>query len=142
MNTVERASLGARLGAFGIDFIITCIIQAFLFLPFIMIPLIQKNISGSDITTRNLWITMFSFTYMIFRDVSHGRSLGKRALHLQVRRISAEPAPLASLILRNLFIIIYPVEAIWLLVTSGEKRLGDIVANTGVYKDKKQESVA
>ena len=133
MNRLNQASLSARMGAFMIDFLLSAMIQAFLYLPFIMIPLVQREISSPEIVSRNMWITLISFMYLVFRDVTKGRSIGKRALHLQVLSENAERASIAHLILRNIFTVIYPVEAIWLLVTSGRTRLGDIVARTGVY---------
>ena len=137
MTDIQRASLGKRLGAFMIDFLIAAIIQALLYIPFIIIPIIQKTIDPAQVTTRNLWLTLVTFSYLIFRDLPTGQSIGKKALHLQTLGMNAEPVSVGRLILRNLFVVLYPVEAIWLIVTSGEKRLGDIVAQTGVYEDQK-----
>ena len=139
MTDIQRASLGKRLGAFMIDFLIAAIAQALLFIPFIIIPLIQKSIDPAQVTTRNLWCTLITFGYLILRDLPNGRSFGKKALNLQTLGIDAERVSAGRLILRNLFVVIYPVEAIWLLVTSGQKRLGDIVARTGVFVNQIKE---
>ena len=53
MTDIQRASLGKRLGAFMIDFLIAAIIQALLYIPLIIIPLIQKSIEPVQITRRN-----------------------------------------------------------------------------------------
>ena len=134
MNEFKNATFNQRLGAFMIDFLIACIIQGLLFIPFIIIPLIQKDISATDVTVRNLWLTLFTFTYLIFRDIPNGRSIGKKTLGLQALSLDGYPASIASLIIRNLFVVLYPVEAILLYSSSGRKRLGDIVARTGVFE--------
>jgi uncharacterized RDD family membrane protein YckC len=133
MTDIQRASLGKRLGAFMIDFLIAAIVQALLFIPFIIIPIIQKSIEADQITARNLWCTLATFSYLILRDLPNGRSIGKKALHLQARGMDGKTVSAGRLFLRNLFVILYPIEAIWLLATSGQKRLGDIVAQTGVF---------
>jgi len=140
MNEMKNASLGKRLGAFMIDFLIAACVQGLLFIPFIIIPLIQKEISGAEITSRNLWLTLVTFSYLLLRDLPRGRSIGKKALRLQVRGTDSTPASPAQLIVRNLFVVLYPVEAVWLLATSGRKRLGDIAARTGVFQYKVEES--
>ena len=123
-----------------IDFLIASIAQALLLIPFIIIPLIQKSIEPSQVTTRNLWCTLIAFGYFILRDLPNGQSIGKKALHLQTLGMDAEPASVGRLILRNLFIVLYPVEAIWLLLTSGQKRLGDVAARTGVFVDQTKKN--
>ena len=140
MTDIQRASLGKRLGAFMIDFLIAAMVQALLFIPIIIIPLIQKSIDPAQVTTRNLWCTLVTFGYLILRDIPNGRSIGKKALHLQTLGIDTEPASVGRLILRNLFVVLYPVEAIFLFVTSGQKRLGDIAARTGVFANQTKET--
>ena len=139
MNEMKTASLGKRLGAFMIDFLIAACVQAMLFIPFIIIPLIQKQISGIEVTTRNLWLTLVTFSYLLLRDLPRGRSVGKKALRLQARGADAAPASPVQLIVRNLFVVLYPLEAVWLLATSGRKRLGDIAARTGVFEYEAEE---
>lgn len=123
-----------------IDFLIAACVQGLLFIPFIVIPLIQKTISGVEVTTRNLWLTLITFGYLVLRDLPRGRSVGKKALRLQARGTDATPASPVQLIVRNLFVVLYPVEAVWLLATSGRKRLGDIAAKTGVFEYEAEES--
>ena len=134
MNEMENASFGKRLGAFMIDFLIAACVQGLLFIPFIILPLIQKTITGAEVTSRNLWLTLATFSYILLRDLPLGRSIGKKALRLQARGADGSRASPAQLIVRNLFVVLYPVEAVWLLATSGRKRLGDIAARTGVFE--------
>ena len=139
MSKTQHASLGKRVGAFMIDLLISACVQALLFIPFIIIPLVQKTISGAEVTSRNLYITLVVFTYLLLRDLPHGRSIGKKALRLQARSSNAEPASSSQLVLRNLFVVLYPVEAIWLIASSGRRRLGDIAARTGVFEYEAEE---
>ncbi|MDA3799373.1 MAG: RDD family protein [Kiritimatiellae bacterium] len=133
MNEIKNASLGKRIGAFMIDFLIATCIQIFLFIPFIMTPIIQKNIDGTEVITRSNLITLVTFTYLILRDLPNGRSVGKKALNLQVRSMDQSPASVLQLTLRNVFVMLYPIEFVWLLATSGRERLGDIAAKTRVF---------
>ena len=123
-----------------IDLLIAACVQAMLFIPFIIIPLIQKQISGAEVTTRNLWLTLVAFSYLLLRDLPSGRSVGKKALRLQARGSDSAPASPIQHMVRNLFVVLYPVEAVWLLATSGRTRLGDIAARTGVFEYEAEES--
>lgn len=131
---MTAAPLGRRLGAFMIDFLIATLVEVLFIVPFIIVPLLQNKIDVTEVAARNLSINLIMFAYLIFRDVPNGRSIGKKALHLQVRCTNAQPASWGQMIIRNLFVLMYPVEVVWLLATSGRTRLGDIAARTGVFE--------
>ena len=71
-------------------------------------------------------------TIFVLRDVIFkGRSIAKRILGLHVVDVQTNASPSVSrLILRNLFFVLYPIEAILLLVT--DQTLGDMASKTTV----------
>ncbi|MDD5707128.1 MAG: RDD family protein, partial [Kiritimatiellae bacterium] len=128
--------MGRRIGAFLIDWLVTGALDSALWIPLIMIPIIQRRIETQQIISRNLCITLVAFLYLLFRDLWDGRSIGKRCLGLQVRR-RERPSLRASSwqhVVRNVFLILSPVEIIWFLATAGRTRLGDNVAGTTVAR--------
>lgn len=75
------------------------------------------------------------------KDIFSGRSVAKRILKLQVISVKTDkPASPVQCILRNLTIIIWPVEVIVTMVNP-TRRLGDLIANTRVdYYTPQQET--
>jgi len=71
------------------------------------------------------------YTYFLCKDLFGGRSLGKRSQKLQLVRLDGSSVSYIRMIIRNLFIIIWPVELIMYLANSGQ-RLGDLACNTTV----------
>ncbi len=140
---VKKVNFFGRLTSMVLDY---ATINLFL-IPFALPFFIIFGIGGENNTMGELRI--ITFPSMIFitgvalffcKDSLQGRSFGKRLLKLQVvdnyNRISAGPL---RCMVRNLFIIIWPLE---LLITlfSRERRLGDIVAGTRVVRfDENQE---
>src|SRR5688572_6713391 len=78
----------------------------------------------------NYYLNIFAFSLYFNKDIFLGRSPAKRILKFQVVNASTgEPAnPLRSLI-RNLTIILWPIEAIVALINPG-RRIGDYLAGT------------
>lgn len=72
-----------------------------------------------------------SYIYFLSKDLFGGRSPGKRLQKLQLVRLDGSPVSYPRMILRNLFIVIWPVEVIMYLANSGQ-RLGDIACKTTV----------
>jgi uncharacterized RDD family membrane protein YckC len=75
----------------------------------------------------------------LFKDIFKGKSIGKRILRLAVRdSFNDQVVPTNfKLLLRNVTIIIWPIEAILVLFTN--KRIGDFISKTQVIKDKKNQ---
>ncbi len=71
-------------------------------------------------------------TIFVLRDVIFkGRSVAKRILGLHIIDVQTNTAPSASkLMLRNLFFLLYPIEAFMLLATN--QTLGDMATKTTV----------
>jgi uncharacterized RDD family membrane protein YckC len=71
------------------------------------------------------------FVYFL-KDSFNGRSLAKRMLQLQVvNHRTGKPATVLQCFIRNIFIIIWPVEVIFTFFQP-ERRIGDLVAGTRV----------
>ena len=68
---------------------------------------------------------------LFFKDVCKGQSVGKRIYKIAVVSENGEPASLKQLILRNVILIVWPVEVCWVSI-QGKPRLGDIWAKTKV----------
>ncbi len=135
-DNFASASLEKRVPAFLIDMVPAGLVQSTLMALFIMLPLAQEHIQADQVMSRNLLITAIAMIPLIFRDVCGGRSIGKRIMKLCV--VSAEDphgASFTALVIRNLFVILWPIEA--LLMLSGSLRLGDRVAKTKVVEMKR-----
>jgi uncharacterized RDD family membrane protein YckC len=78
------------------------------------------------------------YSFYFIKDIFNGKSIGKMAIGLQVVDIdSGKPASLIKCVLRNLTIIIWPLECIIALFNL-DRRLGDYIAGTRLdYYEKK-----
>ncbi|MBE6571828.1 MAG: RDD family protein [Ruminococcaceae bacterium] len=114
-----------RIVAFLIDHMIICFALAFL------------GFAQMLIKTDLLWLwrmyyiifLAFLFAYF-FKDVVNGQSVGKRIMKIKVVDMDGNKPSIFNLIIRNITIFIWPVEAI--LVLLNKQRLGDILAKTKV----------
>ncbi|MGI5172764.1 RDD family protein [Treponema sp. OMZ 840] len=123
---------GKRALAFFIDFLITAIIQNFLFMYFIIYPLAAGTAQeAGSIFFKALLITYGSMCYMIFRDVPKGGGIGKHIAKLQiVCAATRDAAPLSKRLLRNVFWVSGPLELFIYAVTG--KKLGGRIAGTDI----------
>jgi len=72
------------------------------------------------------------FLVVFLKDCFKGQSFGKRILKLRiVNTFDGKPASLGRLILRNLTLIIWPVDVIMIFIHP-EQRLGDMIVSTKV----------
>ena len=124
-----------RLPAFLVDLGIAGAIQALLMYLFVFAPAIQgAPLEFDKVIVWNFIITGISSIYIFLRDLFGGRSIGKRIMKLCVLSTvegTQYPSP-GRLVLRNILAILWPVEALLLLV--GKTRLGDIIAKTKVVR--------
>lgn len=85
-----------------------------------------------------LSLLFFPFTIYFLKDSYRGKSIGKRILGYQVlNRSNDKIANNLQCFIRNLFIIIWPLEVL-ISLFSPTIRLGDLVANTKVVKAEKE----
>jgi len=72
------------------------------------------------------------FSLFLNKDISFGKSIGKAFVGLRVVSSSTgSPASAIQCMIRNLFVLIWPLEALMLLF-SPKRRIGDFVAGTRV----------
>ncbi|MDR2903788.1 MAG: RDD family protein [Clostridiales bacterium] len=138
-NGMDKAAIGTRVSAFVIDHILLSMLVT---LPSIL--LIFKAVEDASSQVSAL-LTLFpllmlaGFALYIAKDIIRGRSLGKLMLGIGVRN-SEDPSeipPVHKLFLRNIFLVIWPVELLVLLLSRDHKKLGDRIAGTDIYCVKK-----
>lgn len=133
--TEQRIQTGTRLGSMLLDHIFMCLIMVVL-----MIPLMVTTFSHAFTTSHEemnpatpswiFYVVLLFIAIYLGKDSINGRSLAKRITKLQVVENSTGQvaSPLRCLI-RNLFIIIWPIEVISAMINT-ERRIGDRVAGT------------
>jgi len=80
------------------------------------------------------------FFLLITRDIS-GRSLGKRIFGLKILTFAEHKKPkLYQLVLRNILLLLIPIEIILVIVEEKHMRLGDYLTGTIVIPKEGEES--
>ena len=78
----------------------------------------------------NYYLNIFGFSLYFNKDIYQGRSPAKRILKLQIVDIKTNrPANPLKCFVRNLTIIVWPIEVIVGLINN-ERRIGDFIAGT------------
>lgn len=132
----KLASRKRRILAFLIDhFTMTFLIVAIMFLSLGTDFLDGDNVQGQ--MSRMLPALAVGMFIYFTKDGIKGISFGKWVMGIMVRdEYNRNKVPsLPRLILRNLFIIIYPIEFIVMATSSRKQRLGDSTAKTVVVKN-------
>lgn len=121
--------ISQRLSSIAIDYAI-CMLAG---IPFVIVAMIFQAF------TTEFYIQFISFalylSIFLCKDFyKTGRSKGKEILKMKIVRCSDERQPtMNTLILRNIFLVIWPIEFIAILVNS-ERRLGDILLGTKIVR--------
>ncbi len=69
----------------------------------------------------------------IFKDaVFKNASIGKKIMKIEIRKDDNKIPPISIIILRNITVIIWPLEC--LLILMRKKRIGDIICNTKIVE--------
>lgn len=80
-----------------------------------------------------LTVIVFDWFYNWFKDFSDGRSFGKRIAGIQVFDLrSGKPATGLQTLARNLTLVLFPVEVLFVLLRQDSRRMGDLLAGTYV----------
>lgn len=127
----EKASFAKRFLAFLVDYLILGIIQSVI-IGIIVVANI-KNFSGSLLAIAIITATLITSLILLIKDIMNGTSLGKKIFKLGIRETNdwtTVPSKM-KLIVRNLFILVWPVE--FILLVLGKERLGDSLTKTNVY---------
>jgi len=117
--------MGKRILAFLIDHIIICF-------AFVMLGMVQVFVKTDfELFWKLYYIFLLAFMFSyFFKDVINGQSIGKRIMKIKVVDLNGNKPSLFNLIIRNITILIWPVEA--LLVLLDKERLGDRLAKTKI----------
>ena len=134
--TFLKSSRKRRIAAFIIDhFVMTFLMVSIVFIA-LGSNFIDENSPGK-MTTIMLSVMIPGFLLYFAKDSLGGVSVGKWIMGIMVRDENNpnEIPSFGRLFLRNLFIIIWPVEFIVLATNDQKKRLGDRIAKTIVVKN-------
>lgn len=134
--TLLKSSRKRRIAAFIIDhFVMTFLMVSIVFTA--LGPNFMDENNPSKMMTTMLFVMIPGFILYFAKDSLKGISVGKWIMGIMVRdeNNQNEIPSFGRLFLRNLFIIIWPVEFIVLATNDQKKRLGDKVAKTVVVKN-------
>jgi uncharacterized RDD family membrane protein YckC len=134
--TFIKSSRKRRIAAFIIDhFVMTFLMVSIVFIA--LGPNFMDENNPSKMMTTMLFVMIPGFIFYFAKDSINGISVGKWIMGIMVRdeNNQNEIPSFGRLFLRNLFIIIWPVEFIVLATNDQKKRLGDKVAKTVVVKN-------
>ena len=134
-NLIQLSSRKRRIVAFLIDhFILT-----FLMVSIVLIA-IGPDFIGNSNTDRMqsimYWVMIPGCLLYFSKDSYRGISIGKWVMGIMIRSNEDNEIPsFIKLFVRNLLVIIWPIEFIVLAVSKNKKRLGDLIVKTKVVKN-------
>ncbi|HQX04759.1 MAG TPA: RDD family protein [Flavobacterium sp.] len=134
--TFLKSSRKRRIAAFMIDHLVmTFLMVSIVFI--VLGPNFMDENNPSKMMTTMLFVMIPGFILYFAKDSLKGISVGKWIMGIMVRdeNDQNEIPSFGRLFLRNLFIIIWPIEFIVLATNEQKKRLGDKVAKTVVVKN-------
>lgn len=130
-NINKKADIELRIGAFIIDYLI---ITAIFMIPFLLN--FQFILEGDiDLVLRfSYQMIIFAFLIFILKDIVKGVSFGKWLVGIKVsdKNNYILTPNIFRLMLRNIFILIWPIEFLVFLISKDKRRIGDIIAKTDV----------
>jgi uncharacterized RDD family membrane protein YckC len=136
MNTIP--TLGHRLGSMFLDHVIICFVVG---LPLTILSLILRLFEvRQPFETHPLEMGAFYFMMLIYLNkyFVKSRSVAKRLLGLiVVDNNTGLPASELKCFLRNISIVLWPLEVLITFISPG-RRIGDFIANTKVEKENRQ----
>jgi uncharacterized RDD family membrane protein YckC len=130
---MNKLNAGTRIGSIILDhFVMTFVVMIFA-APGMVYDLVQ-TFGNPDAQPKlflgNFYLNIFAFSLYFNKDTFCGRSIAKRVLKLQVvdRRTNKPAGPLRCLV-RNLTVLLWPIEVVVALINT-ERRIGDFIAGT------------
>jgi uncharacterized RDD family membrane protein YckC len=147
-ESIIRAPLRKRCRAFWIDFLVYCIILSVVFTAlFLLIFDFKAVVNSAADDERPIFLDSFkhfvvaiqiSFFLFLLKDALNGKSIGKKIMGLAVRdsRDYNKTPNILILFLRNIFLILWPVELIIIFIDKKNQRLGDIILGATVVEIK------
>ena len=141
---VKKVNFFGRLTSMVLDYATMNLFLIPFALPFFIIFGIggENNTMGKfSIITIPSMIFIIGVALFFCKDSLQGRSFGKRLLKLQViDNYNRTPAGPVRCMVRNLFIIIWPLEFL-ITLFSRERRLGDLAAGTRVVRFNEEQAL-
>jgi len=143
---VVLAGFGSRFIAFALDFLVQA--AAYVVLLFLIFGVMLEHASGTSLLVAQgvlALVTLLDFIgyFIVCELLFAGRTLGKRATGIRVVRVGGQPVGWWSSLLRNILRLVdmmpgtvYLVGAILILSTKRNQRLGDLVGNTIVIRER------
>jgi hypothetical protein len=132
---VFKIDINSHIDSYKIDMQKIIPIVMFFGLPLILSQIFKGKKAPSSTVAFSLhdgtfYILCIGITILFCKDCFHGQSPGKRALEIQVINLKTKQiATPIRCVIRNLFMILCPIEGI-ILLFSPTRRLGDYVAGT------------
>lgn len=143
MTIEQKTNVGTRIVSMFLDHIAMTFIAMIFFIPGMISVFstafeISHEQTNPDIFGGLSYVGLIGFTIYFCKDSINGRSIGKRALKLQVvENSSGKAASPIRCFVRNIFCVIWPIEVIMTLIKPS-RRIGDIVAGTKVIPFKNE----
>lgn len=137
----EKSPILYRVVAYILDIYVTSFI-GYIFFLLLINPgdLDGKEFQNFNVST--LFVIVIFGTVYFGKDLYHGISPGRWVMGIMVRDkedMNRIPSPF-KLIIRNIILILYPIEFIMLLITGGKARIGDLVSNTNVVRNPNRDT--
>lgn len=127
MNNVQIYSI-IRIKSIMIDVLFTGVVTVFASAIALILSLNSNVLFMS-------FVLAFIYSTILCKDFVNAKSMGKYKYNLQIVNINNSKASVIKLIVRNLFIIIWPVELLFCIVNP-ERRIADFVLNTKLIYNK------
>jgi uncharacterized RDD family membrane protein YckC len=144
------AGLGSRLAAFSLDFLIQVVF--FIVVAFVVGGLLSGGGETSTLVASGILslVALIDFIgyFVVCEMLWSGRSVGKRAAGTRVVRVGGAPVGFWSSLLRNVARLVdmlpaplYLVGSVLILATPKNQRLGDLLGNTLVIRERQAAMV-
>ncbi len=136
MSDTILASRKRRIFALLIDHVVITFICTYA--AFIVFGLNIESLLFEEAVGPFVSIGFLSLVLFIIKDSVNGLSLGKYILGIRVRDVKngLESVSPFKTMLRNVFLIAWPIEFIAMIISSSKKRMGDYVSGTIVLRDR------
>lgn len=130
---IEKEMFLKRISAFLIDYFIITIIAS----PFLVLDILEINMENDilNLIIKNLFVIIILLGIFLKDIFDESGSIGKRIIGIKIKEFDYETIPKWKLILRNMTIIIWPIEVIVLLIT--KTKIIDGILNLEVVAIKK-----
>ena len=130
---MNKLNSGTRLITMLLDHFIMCFVVMIVVAPgavYDMIHTFGNPNAQPKLFLGNFYMNILAFSLYFNKDIFFGRSPAKRALKLQVVDFQTnQPAGPLKCLVRNLTVVLWPIEVIVSLINN-ERRIGDFIAGT------------